>query len=117
MQSNVEKSSAVYQPQGVRTYAIGDVHGRADLLAQLFADINDNTAAYPAPRVIEILVGDYIDSGPQSRRVLDILVARSRCRQLVYLKGSHETALPDFLHNPATLGEWRCFGGPETLVF
>src|SRR4051812_856932 len=59
---------------------------------------------------------NYIDSGPQSRRVLDILVARSRCRQLVYLKGSHETSLPDFLHNPATLGEWRCFGGLETLV-
>jgi hypothetical protein len=45
--SQTLKSSAVYQLRGVRTYAIGDVHGRADLLAQLFAGINDDTAAYP----------------------------------------------------------------------
>ena len=103
-------------PDGVRIYAIGDVHGRADLLAQLLAGIDDDIAAYPAPRVIEILVGDYIDRGPQSREVLDILVARSQQRQMVCLKGNHETYLPDFLRNPATLGEWRCFGGLETLL-
>jgi Calcineurin-like phosphoesterase len=59
-------------PDGVRIYAIGDVHGRADLLARLFAGIDDDIAAFPAPRVIEILVGDYIDRGPQSRDVIGV---------------------------------------------
>jgi serine/threonine protein phosphatase 1 len=103
-------------PDGVRIYAIGDVHGRADLLAQLFAGIDDDIAAYPAQRAIEILLGDYIDRGPQSREVLDILVARSHRRRMVCLKGNHETYLPDFLRNPATLVQWQCFGGLETLM-
>jgi calcineurin-like phosphoesterase family protein len=103
-------------PDGIRIYAIGDVHGRADLLAQLFAGIDRDIAAYPAPRAIEVLLGDYIDRGPHSREVLDILIARSRSREMVFLKGNHETYIPDFLRDPAVLGQWRHFGGLETLV-
>jgi serine/threonine protein phosphatase 1 len=102
-------------PDGVRIYAIGDVHGRADLLAPLFDAIEADVAAHPAPQVIEVLLGDYIDRGPQSREVLEILVSRTRHRQMVCLKGNHETYVPDFLRNPATFDEWRYFGGIETL--
>jgi serine/threonine protein phosphatase 1 len=115
LQSRTRKS-APRTPDGIRLYAIGDVHGRADLLAQLFAGIDRDIATHPAPRVIEILLGDYIDRGPQSREVLDILVSRSRSRRLVCLKGNHETYIPGFLRDPAMLGQWRHFGGLETLV-
>jgi len=103
-------------PDDLRIYAVGDIHGRADLLAQLLACIDDDRAAYPAARAVEVFVGDYIDRGPQTREVLDMLVARSRNRQLICLKGNHETYIPDFLHNPAILDRWRLFGGLETLV-
>jgi len=103
-------------PDGVRIYAVGDVHGRADLLSQLLAGIDADVAAYPASGVIEVFIGDYIDRGPQSREVLDILVSRSERRQIVCLKGNHETYIPDFLRSPAILSQWRYFGGLETLV-
>ena len=103
-------------PDGIRIYAIGDVHGRADLLAQCFACIDADIAAYPARRIIQVLLGDYIDRGPQSRRVLDLLVRRSHQHRVVCLKGNHETYIADFLREPATLSQWKCFGGLVTLV-
>ncbi len=110
------KKSPPRTADDLRIYAVGDVHGRADLLAQLLACIDADAAAYPAPRAIEVYVGDYIDRGPQSREVLDLLVARSRIRRLICLKGNHETYIPDFLRNPAILDQWRLFGGLQTLV-
>jgi serine/threonine protein phosphatase 1 len=103
-------------PDGVRIYAIGDVHGRADLLAHLLAGIDADIASYPTPQVVEVFLGDYIDRGPQSREVLDILVSRSQRHQMIYLKGNHETCIADFLCNPAMLPHWRYLGGFETLV-
>src|SRR5262249_48959299 len=103
-------------PNGLRVYAIGDVHGRADLLARLLATIDADVAARPASQVIEVLLGDYIDRGPQSRDVLDLLVARSERHQLICLKGNHETYIAEFLRNPATLTQWRHYGALATLV-
>ena len=101
---------------GVRIYAIGDVHGRADLLAAVLARIDDDLDRRPVHRSIEVFVGDYIDRGPASREVLDILLARARSRETVFLKGNHETYVDDFLHDPAMLADWRSFGGFETLM-
>jgi serine/threonine protein phosphatase 1 len=103
-------------PDNLRIYAIGDVHGRADLLAQLLACIDADMAANPVPSVLQVLLGDYIDRGPQSREVLDILVSRNRSHRMVYLKGNHETFLPGFLRDPTAFGQWKHFGGLETLV-
>src|SRR5262249_49144718 len=110
------KSRAPRTPPGVRIYAIGDVHGRADLLAQLLATIDADVTAYPVRHAIEVLLGDYIDRGPRSREVLDILVARIRDHRTICLKGNHETYVPDFVRNPASLEQWRHLGGLETLV-
>jgi serine/threonine protein phosphatase 1 len=114
--SRAKKRRAPRTPDGVRVYAIGDVHGRADLLAPLLATIDRDLAAYPASQTVEVLLGDYIDRGPQSREVLDILIARSRHSRMVCLKGNHETYIPDFLRKPAILDQWKLFGGLETLV-
>jgi diadenosine tetraphosphatase ApaH/serine/threonine PP2A family protein phosphatase len=103
-------------PEGTRIYAIGDVHGRADLLLPLLKRIDADVAARPAPAVIEVLLGDYVDRGPQSREVLDILISRRRKCRMVCLKGNHETYVTEFLRDPGMLEEWRYFGGLETLV-
>src|SRR5690606_18337475 len=60
-------------PVGTRVYAIGDVHGRADLLETMHRLIRDDAAKDPAPRSVAIHIGDYVDRGLQSREVLDML--------------------------------------------
>jgi diadenosine tetraphosphatase ApaH/serine/threonine PP2A family protein phosphatase len=110
------KKSAAKIPDGVRIYAIGDVHGRADLLIPLLRSIDADIAAYPASEVVEVFVGDYIDRGPYSREVLDILISRGERRQTVCLKGNHESYIPDFLRDPTVLSQWKDLGGLETLV-
>jgi serine/threonine protein phosphatase 1 len=103
-------------PDGLRVYAIGDVHGRADLLEALFARIDADNAAHHTPRSIEIFLGDYIDRGPSSREVLDLLIARRRGGRLVCLKGNHETYVDEFLRNPPALADWKTVGGLNTLL-
>jgi serine/threonine protein phosphatase 1 len=103
-------------PEGLRIYAIGDVHGCADLLDRFLMRIDAHQSAHPAFRPVEIFLGDYIDRGPASREVLDRLSARSRTRETVCLKGNHEAFLEDFLNDPAILSEWRHYGGLETLL-
>ena len=103
-------------PEGVRIYAIGDVHGRADLLERVFTRIDMHVARYPVDRPIQVLVGDYIDRGPNSRGVLDRLIERAKSSEMILLKGNHETFLPEFLRNPSTLQSWSRMGGLETLM-
>jgi serine/threonine protein phosphatase 1 len=103
-------------PKGVRLYAIGDIHGRPDLLDKVLARIDADLVANPVPEAIEVFVGDYVDRGPGSREVVDRLVTRARTRESICLKGNHEAYLMDFLKNPAVLHDWRSCGGLETLV-
>jgi serine/threonine protein phosphatase 1 len=110
------RTKAPRTPEGVRIYAVGDIHGRADLLEQVLASIDADIAAYPAGRVIQIFLGDYIDRGRHSRQVVDALIRRAGTHRIVCLKGNHETYVSDFIRDPAILGQWRYFGGLETLV-
>jgi serine/threonine protein phosphatase 1 len=103
-------------PDGVRVYAIGDIHGCADLLAKTLDGIDADLLQDPIPQSIEVFLGDYIDRGPSSRQVLDRLVTRGRTRKAVFLKGNHETYLINFLTDPAVLKEWQQLGGLETLM-
>jgi serine/threonine protein phosphatase 1 len=103
-------------PEGIRIYAIGDVHGRADLLDRVFTQIDAHIAAHPAVRPVQVLIGDYIDRGPNSREVLDQLIRRAETNEVVLLKGNHETFVPEFLRNPAMLQSWSKMGGLETLM-
>jgi serine/threonine protein phosphatase 1 len=103
-------------PDGIRIYAVGDVHGRADLLDHVLSAIDADFAQYPNCRPIEVFLGDYIDRGPSSRAVVDRLIDRSRTHEVVCLKGNHESYVFDFLRNPATFDGWRQFGGLETLI-
>jgi serine/threonine protein phosphatase 1 len=103
-------------PKGMRVYAIGDVHGRADLLDRTFTRIDADLTRRPVAHAVEVFLGDYVDRGPSSRTVLDLLIHRSHSRDTVFLKGNHEAIMVDFLHNPAVLRDWRQCGGLETLL-
>jgi serine/threonine protein phosphatase 1 len=103
-------------PEGVRIYAIGDIHGRADLLDRMLNCIDADLASNPVRLGIEVYLGDYIDRGPASREVVDRLVARKRTFRAVFLKGNHEGYLTRFLANPAILVDWQSYGGLETLM-
>lgn len=102
-------------PTGVRIYAIGDIHGRADLLRSVLEDINSDHTKNPAERPILVFLGDYIDRGPSSKDVLDILVECKARIESVFLKGNHETFVSTFLQDPTVLDLWRTCGGLETL--
>jgi serine/threonine protein phosphatase 1 len=114
--SRPSSRSAPRIPQGVRVYAVGDVHGRADLLTQTFSQIDIHLAQYPVSRAIEVFLGDYVDRGPDSNQVIDLLAERGRTREAMCLKGNHETYIFDFLNNPTSLDHWRQYGGYETLL-
>ena len=103
-------------PKGVRIYAIGDVHGRADLLDRLLSRIDAHIVAHPVERPIHLLIGDYIDRGPNSREVLDLLIDCSQGREIILLRGNHDLFIYDFLQNPAVLSDWKRIGGLETLM-
>ena len=103
-------------PNGIRIYAIGDVHGRLDLLDQVLAGIDADLAANPTRRPIHVFVGDYVDRGPASCGVLNRLIDRSHSHESVFLKGNHESVFLEFLDNPEVMNYWRQFGGLDTLM-
>jgi serine/threonine protein phosphatase 1 len=103
-------------PEGIRIYALGDIHGRSDLLKQMFTVIDADIARNPIGRPIEVFLGDYIDRGPDSAHTLDLLIERSLSRETVFLKGNHEAHFLEVLRDPAKLEDWRQFGGLQTLM-
>lgn len=97
-----------------RIYAVGDVHGRADLLDQLLETIvRDSESAQSTCSLV--FVGDYVDRGSDSRGVIDRLLHPLEGFETHYLRGNHEQAMLDFLENPSSYRSWRRFGAGETL--
>jgi serine/threonine protein phosphatase 1 len=113
--SELPKSKARV-PAGWRIYAVGDVHGRADLLTELFNRIDSDLNARPIAKSIQIFLGDYIDRGPHSRQVIDLLIARRQQGETVFLKGNHEACALLFLEDRAKLSDWKELGGASTLL-
>lgn len=103
-------------PDGVRVYAIGDIHGRADLLDHQHALIEADFAANPTAVVHLVYLGDYIDRGPDSAGVLERLAeGPSDFVKVTMLRGNHEEIMLRFLGDPAVGPTWRQLGGLETL--
>lgn len=110
------QSVAPSAPADTRIYAVGDIHGRADLLAETIARIEDDIARRPIRYVLEIYLGDYIDRGPDSKTVLDMLAIRLVNNHAVCLRGNHEELLQHFLNDPAVFAQWQRLGGMQTLA-
>lgn len=102
-------------PDGQLVVAVGDAHGRLDLLERLLPKIEATARSSAARDRSLIFLGDYVDRGLQSRQLVDRLLAGFPGFETVFLKGNHDETLVQFLDDPQ-LGEiWRNFGGLETL--
>ena len=96
-------------------YAIGDVHGRADLLEPLLDAVLTDAASTSRSMIVGL--GDYVDRGPDSRGVIDRLIALSSrpAIEVHCLRGNHDQALLDFLADAEVGPGWARHGGAETL--
>lgn len=106
---------AAFIPDGQRIYAVGDIHGMADLLQALLIKIESDIAEHPEEEARIVFIGDYIDRGMDSRGVIDYLVSDKVPAPSTFLLGNHEECLLQFLEEPEVIEEWRHFGGLETL--
>ncbi|WP_253190449.1 metallophosphoesterase family protein [Sphingomonas sp. LM7] len=104
-------------PAGARAYAIGDIHGRLDLLRELTAKIEADLAARPVDRNYIIFLGDFIDRGPDSAAVIEFLRNyRGRGSRMVFLAGNHEEFFLRVLNGETgILDNWLEYGGRECV--
>lgn len=109
--------SAPAVPPGTVVWAVGDVHGRLDLLLPLVDAITADLHGSRAERKLVIFLGDYIDRGPDSRGVLGLLAGLSASQGVEwrFLKGNHEQAMLEFLEDPAAGARWCEYGGDRAL--
>ncbi|WP_202123577.1 metallophosphoesterase, partial [Escherichia coli] len=102
-------------PSDSRVYAIGDVHGRLDLLLDLLAQIEADRRSRPCTNERVVFLGDLIDRGPHSCGVLQLL-ARNQAHlpDPVFLMGNHEEMLLRVLGtDQESIFDWLSFGGYE----
>jgi serine/threonine protein phosphatase 1 len=87
--------------EGHRIYAVGDIHGRLDLLTGMLGRISDDLAARPHPRPLVVFLGDYIDRGPEVRGVLETLIAlEAGPLPTRFLLGNHDSYVRPYLDDP-----------------
>ncbi|HYD99436.1 MAG TPA: metallophosphoesterase family protein [Alphaproteobacteria bacterium] len=104
-------------PDGMRLYAVGDIHGRADLLSLLLDRIAEDAAAAGARERVLVFVGDYVDRGPDSRGVVERLVRGALPGFALHcLRGNHEQMMLDFLADAEAGLLWLRNGGGATLA-
>ncbi|MFD2110237.1 metallophosphoesterase family protein [Thiorhodococcus fuscus] len=110
-------TTAPSTPPGICIYAVGDIHGRYDLLLALQDKILADAAERQERHKIAIYLGDYIDRGPDSRKV----VAHLHANPLpdftsIHLMGNHEQSMLGFIRAPDHHANWLQFGGLATLT-
>ena len=105
-------------PRGYRAYAVGDVHGRLDLLEDMLARIEADLAEHPPRRAILLFLGDLIDRGPASCQVIEKLrTYRHPQLRPIFLMGNHEEVLLRLLAGErGILASWLRFGGTQCLA-
>lgn len=104
-------------PDETVVWAVGDIHGRLDLLQPLVAAIIVDLRDSSATRKAVIFLGDYIDRGPESCGVIQLLAGLSVVQDVEwrFLKGNHEQAMLGFLADPSTGPRWCEYGGDSAL--
>lgn len=98
-------------------WAVGDIHGRLDLLNSLIDHMAADIRANPAGGSL-VFLGDYVDRGPDSRGVIDRLAALSQEADLDphFIRGNHEERMQAFLTDPSVGPGWCEYGGREALA-
>jgi Calcineurin-like phosphoesterase len=102
-------------PDGIRIYAIGDVHGRLDLLRKMHEGIAEDLRKHAGRDWRVIHLGDYVDRGHDSKGVLDFLAMTCGAdERMIALCGNHDVGFLDFLAYPMADGLFAHNGGWET---
>lgn len=103
-------------PEGLRIYAIGDVHGCLNALRATHRAIQADLAARPVDDWRVVHLGDYVDRGPESRGVIDFLMERASEPRMLFLRGNHDEMFAGAMAGDRRLTEtWLRNGGVETL--
>ncbi len=106
-------SQSSQKPQKGAIFVIGDVHGCADELRELIKKLpldKDSTLLF---------LGDYVDRGPDSKAVIDMVLDISTLYKVIALKGNHEWLFEQYLKNPAdplASSNFILNGGSATLA-
>lgn len=104
-------------PDGTIVYAIGDIHGRLDLLQQLEAMIEHDAADIDASRRLIVCLGDFIDRGDNPYGVIEhFLQEPPDSFERICLIGNHESYLLRFLDDRTVASTWLTYGGRKTLA-
>ncbi len=113
--SFVARRSGSAAPRGHRAYAVGDIHGRLDLLEDLLGRIEADNRARRRARTSIIFLGDLIDRGPESAQVVERLrLYRPDFAKTIFIMGNHEEVLLRILAGESELiRDWLQFGGAE----
>lgn len=110
---STQRAATITEPHPrMRTYAIGDIHGRADLLAEMHRLIDQDLRSYSNNATV-IYLGDYVDRGADTKGVLEQLINSTVGTSRVFLKGNHEEMLLEFLAHPKRAQRWLSMGGKE----
>lgn len=105
-------------PGGTVVYAIGDIHGCADLLREILGGIRLDARLRPARRRVLVALGDYASRGPRNRAVIDTLIAPGLPGfEIIALKGNGEDAMLRYLDGDLSVGvHWFDYGGDTLLA-
>lgn len=119
MTSSTRVGSPPRAPDQTVVYAIGDVHGRLDLLERLTEQLAVETeaAARDGKGTIAVFLGDYIDKGPDAAGVVEHLIRfrdQAAC-ETIFLRGNHEDVLISLVDGDEDSARWLEYGGVETL--
>ncbi|WP_332658290.1 metallophosphoesterase family protein [Brevundimonas sp.] len=115
--SRVAAPTSPSVPEGTVVWAVGDIHGRMDLLRPLVEAMMADLTASPPRRGVMIFLGDYVDRGPQSREVVTFLAGMRNAGGVEwrFLRGNHEETMLDFLEDPTVGSKWCDYGGDATI--
>ena len=102
-------------PDGTLVYCVGDIHGRDDLLREIAERVEVDMKTRSFDHAVTVFLGDYIDRGPGSKRVVEQLATGEWPTSIIALAGNHEDFLLTFLDDAGFLAFWRSQGGLETL--
>lgn len=92
--------------------AVGDIHGRNDLLQKLLYQVDEK---YPEHTLL--FLGDYVDRGPDSYKVVAKIKELCEREQAIAVKGNHEAMMIDYIRNGASMSDhiWLWNGGHKTI--
>lgn len=101
-----------------RVYAVGDVHGRFDLFVRMLHAIGQDIAQRPTNGFRIVFLGDLIDRGPQSAKIISLAQTLAQCTsKFRFLKGNHEELLLRAFKGEVRIAEFFYdIGGRETLM-